>query len=73
MDFEDAVNVFQGKCYNVEDTRFDYSEERIITFGLLAGRMVVIIWTQRGKNRHIISMRKANEREQRKFATFFQD
>jgi len=26
--------------------------------------MVVIVWTPRGENRRIISMRKANEREQ---------
>ncbi|WP_349293554.1 hypothetical protein [Robbsia betulipollinis] len=30
--------------------------------------MMVIVWTRRGDIRHIISMRKANEREQKKFA-----
>ena len=46
------------------DDRFDYGEERLLTIGLLAGRMVVVIWTRRGDERRIISMRKANDREQ---------
>ncbi len=36
----------------------------MITVGLLRGRMVVLVWTQRGAWRRIISMRKANDREQ---------
>ena len=29
--------------------------------------MVVLVWTPRGAARHIISMRKANDREQTRF------
>ncbi|WP_425423484.1 BrnT family toxin [Stenoxybacter acetivorans] len=36
--------------------------------GKLDNRMVVMIWTPRGENRRIISMRKANEREQAQYA-----
>ncbi len=50
------------------DDRFDYGETRYITIGLLRGRMVVLVWTPRGAARHIISMRKANDREQARFA-----
>ncbi len=32
----------------VEDTRKDYGEDRIICFGLLAGRIVVVGYTPRG-------------------------
>jgi uncharacterized DUF497 family protein len=35
--------------------------------GFLDGRMVVVAWTPRGEARRIISMRKANEREQERF------
>ncbi|MDA0886876.1 MAG: BrnT family toxin [Cyanobacteria bacterium] len=38
--------------------------------GLLQGRIVVIVYTMRSFYRHIISMRKANAREQRRFRNF---
>jgi uncharacterized DUF497 family protein len=64
MDFTDAAQVFAGVTVEVEDTRKDYGETRIICYGLLAERLVVIGYTQRGTSRHVFSMRKANEREQ---------
>jgi uncharacterized DUF497 family protein len=66
LDFEDAPAVFAGKTVDYVDDRFDYAEIRWITVGLLHGRMVVVVWTARGLVRHVISMRKANEREQEK-------
>ena len=42
VDFEDAVAVFDGLTVEVEDKRKDYGEERIICYGLLAGRMIVM-------------------------------
>ena len=67
LDFADAASVIDGVKYQFVDDRFDYGEERITTIGLLDGRMVVVVWTRRGEDRHVISMRKANEREQRRF------
>ncbi len=64
LDFDRAVEVFAGHHFTVEDVREDYSEPRFITVGKLDGRMVVMVWTPRGEARRIISMRKANEREQ---------
>ncbi len=64
LDFEDAPIVFAGFTFELEDTRQDYGETRMICFGYLAGRLVVIGYTPRGAVRHIFSMRKANEREQ---------
>ena len=64
LDFADANIVFNGSTFDWIDDRFDYGEVRTITIGTLRGRMVVVVWTQRGEARHIISMRKANEREQ---------
>ena len=68
LDFEDAAIVFAGVTLEVEDTRKDYGEDRIICFGLLAGRMVVVGYTPRGADRHVFSMRKANAREQARIA-----
>jgi uncharacterized protein len=67
LDFADAVAVFGGPTFSAVDDRADYGEERILTFGLLAGRMVVVVWTERGDARHVISMRKANGREQARY------
>lgn len=67
LDFADADKVFASLLIENPDDRFDYGEERFITVGLLAERMVVVVWTLRGEDRHVISMRKANEREQRRY------
>jgi uncharacterized DUF497 family protein len=67
LDFADAPEVFEGIRIEQEDDRFDYGEKRMMTVGYLVRRMVVIIWTQRGPVRHVISMRKANDREQAKY------
>lgn len=67
IDFADSGDVFSGKTLDQIDNRRDYGEERIVTVGRLRGRMVIIVWTPRGDTRHIISMRKANEREQSRF------
>ena len=66
LDFADAEQVFAGPLVEYFDERFDYGEDRLITVGLLNDRMVVVVWTQRDGARHIISMRKANDREQEK-------
>jgi len=64
LDFSDAEQVFAGPCVTFEDSRFDYGEERLVTLGLLAGRVVIIAHAPRGDATRIISMRKANRREQ---------
>ncbi len=68
LDFADAEIVFAGPVFEFEDTRRAYGEQRMICFGFLAGRMVAVGYVQRGETRHIFSMRKANEREQNRFA-----
>ena len=65
LGFEDAEQVLSGRCVTFEDDRFDYGEERLITLGLLAGRLVVIAHSSRDEGTRIISMRKGNRREQK--------
>ncbi len=66
--FEDAALVFEGATLEVEDNRQDYGEVRIVCYGNLMGRMVVVGYTQRGQDRHVFSMRKANAREKARIA-----
>jgi uncharacterized DUF497 family protein len=68
LDFAEAPEVLDGPKFQFLDDRQDYGEERITTVGLLNDRMVVVVWTKRGEDRHIISMRKANDREQERYA-----
>lgn len=68
LDFRAAEAVFAGPVYEFEDVRAAYGETRIITVGRFAGRMVIVGWTPRGRDRHVFSMKKANVREQARYA-----
>ena len=68
LDFEDAALVFAGATFEAEDTRRNYGERRIVCFGVLQERIVVVGYTPRGANRHIFSMRKVNDREKTRIA-----
>ena len=63
LDFADASIVFAGPTITVQDVRRDYGEMRFQTIGFLVDRMVMVVWTPRDEARHVISMRKCNERE----------
>ena len=67
LDFADAARVLDGPTLEQLDSRADYGEPRTISMGMLDGRVVVLVWTPRGKARRIISMRYANERERKNF------
>jgi uncharacterized DUF497 family protein len=67
LDMADAAEIFAGPTLIMLDDRADYGEDRYIAFGLMDGRMVVCVYTDREATRRIISLRKANEREQTKF------
>lgn len=67
LDFADAIEIFAGRTIDIPDERFDYGETRIMSVGHLRGRMVIVVWTPAGDARRIISMRKANDREQTRF------
>lgn len=67
LDFLRAGEVFEGATVTEHDARKEYGEARFVTVGRLDGRIVVVVWTPRGLSRRIISMRKANEREIKKY------
>jgi uncharacterized DUF497 family protein len=68
LDFAvDAERVFSGDTVTMVDYRFDYGEVRRISAGFLQGRMVVIVWTERGASRHIISMRYCHDKEEKRW------
>lgn len=73
LDMAEAGEVFDGPHMTVEDDRADYGELRFITIGFISGRMVVLVWTPRDQARRIISLRKANEREQKAYTPRFRE
>lgn len=49
----------------VEDVRYEYGETRLRAFGFILGRLHVMVFTPRGRDVRIISLRKAKAREVR--------
>ncbi len=64
----DAVSEFDWEtALTVQDTRKDYGEERFISYGNIEGRLHVLVWTPRSGIVRPISLRKANQREKRRY------
>ena len=70
LDFVDASQVFDGPTYTYEDDRFNYSEQRFVTLGVLEGVVVSIGPTETPRQIRVISLRKATKHEQ---AIFFKN
>ena len=67
LDFVDAADVLATAIAAFEDRRLDYPEPRTVTFGLLNGRLLAVVTTPTDNGIRVISMRKANAREQAKY------
>jgi uncharacterized DUF497 family protein len=67
LDFAEAARVFAGVTLTLQDDRRNYGEPRFQSYGLLGQRLVMVVWTPRGADRHVISMRKCNAREKARF------
>jgi uncharacterized protein len=67
--FEYGTRVFlDPNRMDFEDVRHDYREERRIVLGEIDGELFVVIYTPRQEVKRLISARKANDRERRKYA-----
>lgn len=51
----------------VVDDRKDYGEPRYRAFGVIEGRLHVLIFSARGAQTRVISLRRANDRERRNY------
>ncbi len=67
IDFIEVPALFDGDTVTVEDDRYSYGEQRFVTFGLLQGRVVAVVHTEREECIRIISARKATNYEQRTY------
>lgn len=69
LSFEKAALIFlDPHRLTIQDTRTDYGEERFITLGEIESRVHVVVYCERrGNIIRIISARKANRREQKRY------
>jgi len=57
--------VFEGDTLTVEDNRYDYGEQRFVTFCLLQRLVVAVVHSDRQDSIRIISAGKATKYEQK--------
>lgn len=72
IDFLMACSLFDGRpVYTFSSIRPD--EERFATVGMIEGRFVTVIWTQRGHNTRIISARRSRDEEKAAYHQLFSE
>jgi uncharacterized protein len=59
--------------FTFEDVRFAYGEQRFVTLGFFAGRVVSIVHTESSGRIRLISFREATRREKEIFFQNLQD
>jgi len=67
IDFINASMIFDSYTLTIKDDRYDYGEERFVTFGILEGRVVVVVHTENEDSIRIISVPKATKYEEKKY------
>ncbi len=66
--FERFADMDLARALSVEDTRAEYGERRFRLLGPIDERLHVAVITYRGDRVRVISLRRANRREERKYA-----
>lgn len=64
VDFAEVERLDWATADHAVDTRRDYGEVRIATMGVIDGRLHFLAWTPRDGQVRVITLRKANAREQ---------
>lgn len=68
LNFWTASHVFDDVFALIEqDLSEDYGEDRFVAIGMVEDVLITVVYTERGKRIRIISARKANTHEQRKY------
>jgi uncharacterized DUF497 family protein len=67
ISFELAAGFEWDSALLVEDLRKDYGERRYQALGLIGDRLHMMVFTPRANKAHVISLRKANKREVKRY------
>jgi uncharacterized protein len=70
LDFRDARQLFDGRPLCSYPSPRE-GEERIVSIGVVSGRMIAVVWIDRDGSRRVISMRRARNAEERKYRSLF--
>ncbi|MBZ5559954.1 MAG: BrnT family toxin [Acidobacteriia bacterium] len=66
--FDRFVDMDLERALSIDDTRKDYGEQRLRVLGTIDGKLHVAVVTPRGERIRVISLRRANKREERAYA-----
>ena len=69
ISFERATEFEWSSALIVEDSRKDYGELRFQALGFIGKRLHALVFTPRAGQVHVISLRKANNREVKRYET----
>ena len=77
ISFEDAPRIFGSPALEFpvvefKDERRDYGEDRMIALGKHGPDLIAVVYTWRGRNRRIISARRASGSERKEYQTLFE-
>jgi uncharacterized DUF497 family protein len=73
LDFNGCDAIWDNFTITREDIRRTCGEKRFVTFGLIEGDVVVLVYTERRAGPHIISLRKAEKYEARYYFEIAKD
>jgi uncharacterized protein len=71
IDFVDAKEIWQGEVLEVPSEQQEHGEQRHITYGVLEGRIIAVVFTWRGNARRLISARRARRHERQAYQDIF--
>lgn len=69
LSFEGARDFDFSTAVFTADTRRDYGETRLRALGYLDGRLHALVFVETANGIRVISFRKANKREEKRYAT----
>jgi len=64
IDLAECEAIFDAPMLTREDTREEYGEQRLVSLGMLKGKIIVLVWTDREEGPRVISCREAEPHEQ---------
>ena len=67
LPFDDVVELDWSSAVIIEDVRKDYGERRFRVLGYIEDRLYAVVFTPRKDAVHVISFRKANSREVKRY------
>ena len=67
IDFVRAARIFDGRVVEWDDSRREYGERRMLVLGLAGHMVLFVVYTQRQRNRRLISARKASADERKAY------